>query len=579
MSDTRDTSAYPEGFPAILRRVERRRDPLVYAKGEALPPLDVDLAAMVSMVVLDPAKDPAESGESRLSYATKRRQLRREFIGKSELCYLNAMLIANLRKRQWPAQTPALFQRLWAEHGRFLINNLDARWLVSSITTFATAGINEPQRRTGQGMQLLFGMMKLYESERIHSGHAGHMAFDWSPKPRQSLAMEMDQYSIPRGDLDVNLLAPLWRDAEEDPVIQPLAHRLLTQLIEDPRTIFQRLNHMRQNHAQDLAAGALAQHHSASKPIIAQGAAQGGRFAIVTTTKRFTHKIKRFVEHHRAMGAAEIHIYFDRRARAARLYFADFPDVILHEPQQNARARRRRELLARLDMRKTFNAGRAYAITTADWLIQLDPDELLIAEDIRGALAARAPGDAVLALPVAELMPARERPDTESPKAPAPAAAQFRLPANGTPAQEALAALYPTFGNDISGALFGGPAHRAFVRSKIPGIRLGNGWVKQAGSLVQPNVIMENFWIARHHAETFDDFKKITKNIQNYPHYDQTGPTNYSLTDLIMLARQTMGRQGLRHFYHELIEARPEVIATLTRHGLLRSLPPKKDPA
>lgn len=51
-----------------------------------------------------------------------------------------------------------------------MFEHLDPRWLVSAITTFGDHGSTEVQRRVGQSMTVLFGAMKLYESERRYSG-------------------------------------------------------------------------------------------------------------------------------------------------------------------------------------------------------------------------------------------------------------------------------------------------------------------------------------------------------------------------------------------------------------------------
>ena len=55
----------------------------------------------------------------------------------------------------------------------------------------------------------------------------------------------MDPYSLDAGGLDVNLLGRLWRLAEGDAVIRPLAHSMLDRAMHDPRTVFRRLRRMR----------------------------------------------------------------------------------------------------------------------------------------------------------------------------------------------------------------------------------------------------------------------------------------------------------------------------------------------
>jgi hypothetical protein len=228
---------YENGFDTILERWNARRGPLNGANG-GLPQLDVDLAALAAT----PVTDLPEKGRR---YFTKRHFIAQEFIGKSELCLLNACLIAVLRKRDWPRRAPKLFQRLWTEQSDHLLQHLDLRWKVSSITTFADHGLSEVQRRLGNSMTLLFGMMKLYETERCYSGARPHVPFPDRLIGRMGLAMDMDQYSVGGGGLDVNLLAPIWIDARTEPVAGPLARDLLQTMLDDPRTVFARFAAMR----------------------------------------------------------------------------------------------------------------------------------------------------------------------------------------------------------------------------------------------------------------------------------------------------------------------------------------------
>jgi hypothetical protein len=52
------------------------------------------------------------------------------------------------------------------------------------------------------------------------------------------------------------MLGRLWRMAEGDPVIRPLAHNVLDRLMHDPRTVFRRLRRMRVRKARRAARAA-----------------------------------------------------------------------------------------------------------------------------------------------------------------------------------------------------------------------------------------------------------------------------------------------------------------------------------
>ena len=173
MSDPEESEAksamvtYEGGFEAVVKRMQARRVPLSFAKGEALPALDIDLAPLKSALVqaLDPKGIPRAKSIS--GHMRKSVELNDEFIGHPELCKLHGLLIAHLRKTDQPAHTMDLFTRLWDTEADFLFQHLDPRWLVSAITTFGDHGQTDVQRRVGQSMTVLFGAMKLYESERL----------------------------------------------------------------------------------------------------------------------------------------------------------------------------------------------------------------------------------------------------------------------------------------------------------------------------------------------------------------------------------------------------------------------------
>lgn len=244
---------YPDGFEGVNARWEERRDPLTARDGEGLPPLNCDLASMASERMPDP---PAPLVKPASSFAFKSHALAKELAGASRLAHLNALLIAHLRRRAWPDHAPALFCRLWTEHADDLIAELNARWLVSSLQTFADHGQTEAQRRVGSSLGLLFSMMKLYEFERTFSGTEPAEPHRLGKRAKVPLPMEMDDFSLKSGGLDYNMLAPLWRDAGADPVIAPLAQHLLEMLNRDNGTVFRRIQTMRERIARREERGA-----------------------------------------------------------------------------------------------------------------------------------------------------------------------------------------------------------------------------------------------------------------------------------------------------------------------------------
>ncbi|MDT8856139.1 hypothetical protein RNZ50_14155 [Paracoccaceae bacterium Fryx2] len=239
---TATQATYPDAPESLITHWERRRARLTFAPGEALPPLDVDLAALAA------ARLPAEVpplAKPASPHAQKRHALMQELAGQSELALLNALLIAHLRKRRYPRNTTRLFRRIWVEQGPFLMGELSTRWLISSMITFADHGETEAQRRLRQSLNILFSLMKLYEYERSYTGLEPSRPFRNGPRNIAPLPLGMPEFALATGGLDINLLAPIWKEAQEEPVIGPLACHLLAALNADPGNLFRRITQMR----------------------------------------------------------------------------------------------------------------------------------------------------------------------------------------------------------------------------------------------------------------------------------------------------------------------------------------------
>ncbi len=271
--DDGPTVTYPDAPDSLIDLWMARRKRMAFGPGEALPPLDVPLQPLLKAQIEPPAPEPgpSEPGPSdpstdappaeRMSlHGQKLRSIRAELVGKSELAALNAILIAHLRKRSYPREAPLLFRRIWTEAGTELMQELPGRWLISSIITFGDHGETEAQRRIGLSMNVLFSLMKLYEFERFHSGVWPEKAFPSRRIGKKKLPLDMPQFALLGGGLDVNLLAQLWHEAREEPVAGALARHLLHQLNEDPRNLFRRIGLMRADKHMNRMEGAEEPH-------------------------------------------------------------------------------------------------------------------------------------------------------------------------------------------------------------------------------------------------------------------------------------------------------------------------------
>lgn len=233
---------YPGAPESLVGIWKQRRRRLKLAGRDWFPSADLDLAPLLATRVPDDI--PPLDGPQTL-HAKKFHQMRVELAGKPELAAVNAILIAHLRKQRFPAHTPALFRRLWAEAGPELMPELPGRWLISSAITFGDHGETEAQRRVGLSINVLFSLMKLYEFERLHSGTDPAMPFPLRRIRHRRLPLDMPHFNLGDGGLDINLLAQIWGEAEKVPVVGPLACHLLQRLNADPGNLFRRIGIMR----------------------------------------------------------------------------------------------------------------------------------------------------------------------------------------------------------------------------------------------------------------------------------------------------------------------------------------------
>jgi hypothetical protein len=241
---------YPAAPDSLIAHWQKRRAPMPFAPDEALAPLDADLAALAAQRLAD-APPPLPATASR--HATKENELRRELRGQSGLALLHGLVVAHLRKREFPTHAPALFNRIWREQSACLLHSLSTRWLISAVITFGDYGTTETERALGREMGMLFSVMKLYEFERLHAGKSPDQPFGLRRLDAE-LPLGMTPFSLSSGGLDINLLAPLWQRAQAEPVMGPLACTLLDRLNADPGGLFRRICAMRAKKQARIAA-------------------------------------------------------------------------------------------------------------------------------------------------------------------------------------------------------------------------------------------------------------------------------------------------------------------------------------
>lgn len=568
-SDTKPT--YPGGIDGMLEQMEGRREPLTFSRGEFLPPLDVDFAPWIASLIPAPAADPVREGPVHSSNRRKTLELREELAGKSEFCALHGLLIAHLRKRDQPPQTAALFHRMWAEEPDHLLTHLDQRWLVSALTTFGDHGATEVQRRIGQAMTVLFGTMKLYESERRYSGYPATRPFPLKGKDRGPLPMEMDGFHLTAGGLDVNMLGRLWLDAGEDDVLRPLARHILNLLVHDPRTVFRRFRTMRKRkERRDTAKTAekdTPKERKVTAPVPHVPPRRGPMptWGVVCTTNAAADDILRFVAHYLALGAAGIEIYLDAAD-------APLPDLLTAHPQVQI-TRSDPAYWQAVDkprpeahqLRQAHNATRAYRACPHDWLAHVDVDEFLIAEgDVARSLRFVTDASAQARIRPVELLP----------------------PTDGLPRhfknthrqagqkRSVLSVIYPNYGAYLTGGFISHTSGKVFARTRIPDARLGIHGLRLNGAAVGNEAELPKMKLAHFHTSGFDHFRdrvvfRLNKGSYRKPEDDNA----MRLGDVLDFILETEGEDGLRHFFDEVCADHPALRNQLAAHGMLFTHP------
>ncbi len=560
-NDTPSTLTYEGGFEAVIKRMQAREAPLSFAKGEALPPLDTDLDVLKTQRVQAVDPDTVARPKQHSGHQRKSLELNAEFLGQPELCKLHGLLIAHLRKSDQPAHTMALFTRIWAEHAEFMFDHLDPRWLVSAITTFGDHGQSEVQRRVGHSMSVLFGAMKLYESERLYSGFVPENAFKLKRLVYAPLPLNMDRYALVSGGLDINMLGRLWLDAEKDRVIAPLAHHLLDLLNADPATVFRRFNTLRGRKLRQRAQKEAASGDPDPEPARTFATAKQHTWGIVSTIKANATQIETFMAHHLKLGAAQIDIFLDAPLPDADLARLAHSKVRLTTCDQDYWDATGKPVMEKHQQRQAFNATRAYRSAKVDWLAHIDCDEFLFSETDVASTLSTVPDhiEGVMMPPAEELA---QTSDT--------GALLFRRTYFDVGCDRAIIdMLYPTFGAYLRSGFISHTAGKTIARCGIEDIRFGVHLLKRNGVEVKNSTRVQNLNVLHRHAPDWDSFERHLDFRLSKGSYRDRGQARLGLADIIDISKEEHGAAGPRQLFDEVCAARPEVVEILDKNAML----------
>lgn len=92
--------------------------------------------------------------------------LRKEFHGKTELEYYHAKLNVLIRREYKINETFDSLRSLWEDECEFLLENLNTRWLISSVDSFVDHSEDSVERALLMNASCLVNTVKLCETER-----------------------------------------------------------------------------------------------------------------------------------------------------------------------------------------------------------------------------------------------------------------------------------------------------------------------------------------------------------------------------------------------------------------------------
>ncbi|BBB23029.1 conserved hypothetical protein [Abyssogena phaseoliformis symbiont OG214] len=100
--------------------------------------------------------------------------LKNEFSGQSELCYTHAKIIVLMRRDFESSKYFAIFENLWYKETKFLLKNLNTRWLISAADTFTDYSNDDALRGLSIACSCLLNTVKIQESERFIANTQNH---------------------------------------------------------------------------------------------------------------------------------------------------------------------------------------------------------------------------------------------------------------------------------------------------------------------------------------------------------------------------------------------------------------------
>lgn len=177
------------------------------------------------------------------------REIRSEFLHRSELLYIHSGLVVALRRRLRTDHFLPLFFRMWREEGDFLRKHLSLRWLISTGDTLIDHGETSTQRSLALASVLFVNTVKLHETER-HIHDLRNKQLDVTVSPGGFLFDGLTCFSVSDGDMISNMEGRAQTLMSQDDIAGPLLREVMRRISDGP-TVFRRMADLKQAAAED----------------------------------------------------------------------------------------------------------------------------------------------------------------------------------------------------------------------------------------------------------------------------------------------------------------------------------------
>lgn len=281
-----------------------------------------------------------------------------------------------------------------------------------------------------------------------------------------------------------------------------------------------------------------------------------------------TQDTLRFVAHHLEAGAHRIYIFLDAPNVTAHDALKAHPKVRVTTCDDAYWQKQNGKRPAKHQIRQTVNATQTYRRKAeVDWLIHIDVDEFLIAEQDIAQILQQQPPD---------LISARVRP-MEVLAGDGNAFKAFIPP--GPNRENLVRQLYPAYGDYVKGGFISHVAGKPFIRSGLPDVQVRIHNAFQNGEMIMGSEETAGIDLAHCHAKNWDDWLAHYRyRLEKGSYRAELAPAisrekgGLSLHELFQVIEAENGESGLRAFYDEVIADTPQLREKLAENGLLRQV-------